>query len=107
MADEYITRESALEAVDKRIQMLQKDAVFRKKHGDIDLVGVKPFINAIPAADVRPVVHARWVDSELDGVPSHCSECKYPIDRFYKTHYCPNCGAQMDADMREVSDDPS
>ena len=52
-------------------------------------------VESLPAADVRPVVRGRWVDSKLDGVPSHCSECNYPIDRFYKTRFCPNCGADM------------
>ena len=57
-------------------------------------------LGALPAAEVAPVRHGEWVDSKLDGVPSHCSECNYPIERFYKTHFCPNCGA----DMREVRD---
>lgn len=53
-------------------------------------------IEAIPAADVVEVRHGRWVDSEEDGHLSICGVCNYPVDRFYKTNYCPNCGAKMD-----------
>lgn len=52
-------------------------------------------INAIPAADVVEVRHGRWIDSEEDGHPTICGVCNYPVDRFYKTKYCPNCGAKM------------
>ena len=56
----------------------------------------------LPAADVAPVRHGRWVHTDL---ASHwygkdeCSECTYheqdrsDLSRF---QYCPNCGARMD-----------
>jgi hypothetical protein len=55
-------------------------------------------INAIPAADVAPVVHARWV-SFLDGdhiMPERyyrCSRCGRVESR--RQPYC-HCGAKMD-----------
>lgn len=52
-------------------------------------------LKAIPAADVVEVRHGRWIDSEEDGHLSICGVCNYPVDRFYKTKYCPNCGAKM------------
>lgn len=55
-------------------------------------------INSIPAADVAPVVHARWV-SFLDGdhiMPERyyrCSRCGRVESR--RQPYC-HCGAKMD-----------
>ena len=61
-------------------------------------------INSIPAADVRPVVRAKWIEDWETG----CSECSACHDTFlwedYKGvaewNFCPNCGA----DMRGESD---
>ena len=61
----------------------------------------------IPAADVRPVVHARWVDtqpelqnwqSRKDGMAFYCSACKHRAGKHKHTtyQYCPWCGAMMD-----------
>lgn len=73
-------------------------------------------VSNIPALDVVPVVHARWIDEskEFEGFVIHscrCSECgKNPLYRrdvdYTPTHtevnfrydqsdYCPNCGARM------------
>lgn len=48
----------------------------------------------IPAADVAPVVHARWVDrvGSIFGWCSHCGK-----STTFHTPYCPKCGARMDA----------
>jgi len=63
---------------------------------------IAAYIKSIPAADVVPVRHGRWLkyaprNSDL----MTCSECeKYWIldgDQ-YDYHYCPNCGALMDKD---------
>ena len=61
-------------------------------------------INSIPAADVAEVRHGRWIDSEEDGHLSICGVCNYPVDRFYKTKYCPNCGAKMDGGVNDAAD---
>ena len=72
---------------------------------DIDLSGEKfeAAILKIPAADVAPVRHGRWVDN-------HCTACgmmpmgdemwelcDFEPPRFEKfMDYCPSCGAKMD-----------
>ena len=72
---------------------------------DIDLSGEKfeAAILKIPAADVAPVRHGRWVDN-------HCTACgmmpmgdemwelcDFEPPRFEKfMDYCPICGAKMD-----------
>lgn len=50
----------------------------------------------IPAADVAPVVHGRWVDNGIPGsMLSGCSVCGFTCGA-YSFFYCPNCGARMD-----------
>ena len=59
-------------------------------------------INSIPAADVVPVVHARWkyIPQTLNTLSQlRCPFCGWwsldpSIDGTY--NYCPNCGALMD-----------
>ena len=57
-------------------------------------------LDSIPAADVAPVVHGRWIEKPfLLGASNFCSLC----DSFYgmphgKFNYCPNCGARMDGE---------
>ena len=52
---------------------------------------------------LEPVRHGRWIQSKT--VPSyhHCSQCRVPqkmeksCNIYVLMHYCPNCGAKMDA----------
>lgn len=55
-------------------------------------------IEDAPAADVAPVVHARWI--QVDATKCRCSHCDiialialYPHG---DKNFCPNCGAMMD-----------
>lgn len=59
------------------------------------------------AADVAPVVHARWDDSGRYTFPGgstavRCTECGCALTvsefRLNKWNYCPVCGAKMDGD---------
>jgi hypothetical protein len=72
-------------------------------------------INSIPAADVAPVVHARWISWEEAGnfVPSpdrhECSVChdaaQVLVNGFeLLSDYCPNCGAKMDGGDNDEAD---
>lgn len=59
----------------------------------LDETYVMQAIGCVPAEDVAPVVHGKWVD---DGKPlPFCSECQH---RWGKHNYCPHCGARMDGD---------
>ena len=58
-------------------------------------------INAIPAADVRPVVKAEWVRcGDGENTPYMCSHCgkTSPANLIEKwtPNFCPNCGARME-----------
>ena len=53
----------------------------------------------LPAADVAPVVHGRWIEQEryTFGVMYDCSICGDRIlDNGHSWNYCSNCGAKMD-----------
>nr|DAZ64597.1 MAG TPA: Putative toxin VapC6 domain, ZN ribbon domain [Caudoviricetes sp.] len=56
-------------------------------------------INAIPAADVAPVVHGRWgtgrFNLETGNYEEQCTRCRN-FSKEYGKPYCPNCGAKMD-----------
>ena len=55
----------------------------------------------IPAADVVPVRHRRWVKTVGEnGVTSayRCSGCGFEDNRYTLFNFCPNCGAKMDKD---------
>lgn len=63
-------------------------------------------IKALPAADVAPVVHARWITRSNKGIismthPYMCSRCwRVEMD---KEPYC-NCGAKMDGGADHADD---
>ena len=52
-------------------------------------------LEKLPAADVAPVVHGRWIihDDEF-GLTCECSVCH--IETMGDGNFCPNCGAKMD-----------
>ena len=94
--NEYIERKAAIKGV-KAANLCVLD--------EYDMIKA---ISNIPTADVRPVVHGRWIGypeclkytnaySDDHIVCSACEECFSILDndceRFY---YCPNCGARME-----------
>lgn len=79
--DEYIERSAAIEAA---------------KHAWAKGLEPSQYIEAMPAADVAPVVHGRWIPfhSKISGDIQYCSACE--IGFVAKSDYCPHCGAKMD-----------
>ncbi len=71
---------------------------------DCDSAGAKIAILDMPAADVAPVVHARWIGGYENNSgrwtyrKPRCSECGEENNGTRK--YCPNCGAKMDEDEK-------
>ena len=52
-------------------------------------------IEALPAADVSPVRHGRWILIETDEEQFFfCSECENK--EYWESDFCPSCGAKMD-----------
>ena len=56
-------------------------------------------VDDMPAADVQPVVHAKWLCLEPEiGLYYSCSRCGHnTFQGMYK--FCPNCGAKMDGEQ--------
>lgn len=83
---EYIEREAAILALTLH---------------DCDSAGAKIAILDMPAADVAPVVHGRWVDNGIPGsMLSGCSVCGFSCGAF-SFSYCPHCGAKMDKEAAD------
>ncbi len=94
---EYIERKKVVELLNKwadgysYIELPTKDAIV--------------CVRAIPAADVMPVRHGKWIKVD-DGIYYHmeCSLCRERplrnrwVDDNELSPYCPNCGAKMDKD---------
>ena len=87
---EYIERSAAIKAA---------------KHAWAKGLEPSQYIEALPAANVAPVVHGRWDDSGRytfpgGGTAVRCTECgcaltesEYHLNNW---NYCPVCGAKMD-----------
>ena len=64
-------------------------------------------IKEVPAADVVPVRHGRWLNyDDTERFTANCSLCGSCIDTRFSMNYCPNCGARMDlvTDCNRVRD---
>lgn len=83
---EYIKRETLINHLDACMDTLWKP----------EIVALKCFVEGIPAADVAPVRHGKWIPfhAEFAGDIQYCSVCE--IGFAARTSYCPHCGAVMD-----------
>lgn len=75
---------------------------YDKEHGNEHFIygieTVLEYVENLPAADVAPVVHGRWMES---GPLLECQSCGEIYSRLGGNagklwNYCPNCGAKMD-----------
>lgn len=102
---EYIERTAVFEQFDNA----DADVCETDDFGGVDygfgMKNVKELINAIPAADVAPVVHGVWVCvNKIDPISGYrCSKCRRRVG-FDLTPYCPNCGAKMDGGDNDAAD---
>lgn len=92
---EYIKREDAIEALGEEPYVWSDTDVEIAEHAQ--WVSDVKAIEAVPSADVRPVVRGTW---EKNGWSIRCSVCGYDMP-FATRNFCPNCGA----DMRKKDDD--
>lgn len=83
---EYIKRETVTNHLDACMDTIWKP----------EIVALKCFVEGIPAADVAPVRHGKWMPfhAEFAGDIQYCSV--YEIGFAYRTSYGPHCGAVMD-----------
>lgn len=108
---EYIEREAALKAIaEDKIEMTPELISIGRAIGTYTAEQAFDGINQacdrhiesikiIPAADVQPVKHGRWIDKNPQDkydpryICSVCGSVEFPLSRH---KYCPNCGARMD-----------
>jgi hypothetical protein len=97
---------------DETIQKIRFEGIYGDGYSDEELEnGIVDMIESIPAADVQPVRHGRWVTREvlvnpIDGIWRtlvECSECggeafKHEVYGYQRDSFCHLCGA----DMRET-----
>ena len=100
---EYIKREDVLTAITYNGLADPKESLMA-----LTLAVAQKNVRKIPAADVVEVKHARWEnvgDSEED-LCFRCTNCKEEfsceVDFRSYVKYCPECGAKMDGERREV-----
>lgn len=92
MPDEYISREAALKAANEWVSEACMAPVMRVSR-------LFDKLAKVPAADVAPVVHARWKRVRSNW---YCTGCNkgYRITKGAQMassfSYCPNCDAKMD-----------
>ena len=87
MSKEYIEREALIEELKRR---------------DFLPVIVKHAIEAVPAADVAPVVHGHIVSDGMDELYAEFGECtKCGGDNIVTAEFCNWCGAKMDGGKHE------
>ena len=100
---EYIKRTDAVKIAEK--YGLANGSVLGRHTGLADCIARD--ISELPAADVVPVRHGRWVEKEkyTFGIMYDCSLCEDRIlDNGHPWNYCPNCGAKMDGGDSDEAD---
>lgn len=102
---EYIERQAAIDALAEQIALCDKALKsfgismkdeYAVKVERASLIAYKEQLEALPAADVAPVVHGEW----LDGYKMQtCSLCKCRGKKSWT--FCPHCGARMGGKRRK------
>lgn len=93
---EYIERGALMQFPIRRNHYDRKNG---NEHFINGIESVLEYAENLPAADVAPVRHGRWLQKKhkifgnaYDYVCSECG-CDYALAEY---NYCPNCGAKMD-----------
>lgn len=93
---EYIERGALMQFPIRRDHYDRKNG---NKHFINGIESVLEYAENLPAADVAPVVHGRWIE---DHDYLKCPECGIMVKQDFTFfdigdwNYCPNCGAKMD-----------
>lgn len=96
---EYIERAVAIDAV--------SEVYYDTPDVNLSAEKFEAAINAIPTADVAPVVYGRWgtgrFNLETGNYEEQCIRCRN-FSKEYGKPYCPNCGAKMDGGDNNAAD---
>ena len=99
---EYIERGALMQFPIRRNHYDRKNG---NKHFINGIESVLEYAENLPAADVAPVTHGRWISKNDHGYEWTfvCSNCDY-VDGYPfndRHNYCPNCGAKMDEHVED------
>ena len=83
---------------------------YQRKPEKLGMIHAAHILKNIPAADVAPVIHARWepyheADFGWDEYGVRCTNCKPEVenkDFTFPGNFCPRCGAKMDGGARHA-----
>ena len=99
MTREEATRRNTMQNEHKYIDAVSAATIIAEKHG-IPLADLVDTFAEIPAADVSPVRHGRWLCADTDTEQFFlCNRCKKK--EYWESNYCPNCGCRMDGGADE------
>lgn len=91
---EYIERQAAIDAV---MAVYVRTAGYKTRERVLE---TREAIQKLPAADVAPVVHGRWIEKSAPArkIYFECSHCGAQENKHtaIKGYYCWRCGARMD-----------
>lgn len=92
---EYIERETLLE-------LYANTENYNIDNYHVPIQVIRQNIIDMPAADVKEVIHAKWINRIGSYLTPKCSNCgwsePYSEDSCLGVlNYCPNCGAKMDS----------
>lgn len=96
MMPKYIDIEKEITEMQQVVEFHKDDKTSESEIASFAFQAIINKLKSVPAADVAPVIHAKWVRGKIGYSCSHCL-CG---DDFVNpsTCYCPNCGASMDLD---------
>ena len=110
---EYINREAIMKFP---IRKDHCDKEHANEHFINGIESVLEYVENLPAVDVAPVVHGRWLNKKEWHLGrwvawlecSCCGEHDYNTEMYEMlpfgagpSNYCPNCGAKMDGELNE------
>lgn len=89
-----IERQAAIDEIQRFLGYIDQDMIDRIKIG----------LRKLPT--IEPVKHGRWIGKPIAGYSTvRCSVCKETFtENTGRWNYCPNCGAKMPAEEREIHD---
>lgn len=112
---DLISREAAIEYLMTNMGWHDEDG-YEVDDADEKREAITDLVNGIPAVDITPVRHGKWVKMTGMMPPEYhghyeCSECQWHMKglrnswtREEELTYCPNCGAKMDGGAANDTD---
>ena len=101
MSKEYIERGALLDLIGTKMRKMEGfDEYTDGKYSGLDTAFA--FCEAVSAADVVEVVHAKWKYYHKQNI-AVCTNCSFERDldaSFGKAIACPSCGAKMDGECK-------